>query len=185
MLPVVVRIHFANSAGFHVAHRDLGSADRGSLLVLHLANDRSIQCLRLNTGRVHSQEETNRERETDKFHQLLCDHVRPLHLARLLDAICHVANADTRTPWEIVVKGGALRVSQPHEDRCSKASPQQTLSQKPTPRTGNLGPGLTGGLASSAAEPAPSQRDSPEHRSHFNPAPVDTPQNRTFLLGTD
>ena len=47
-----------------------------------------------------------------------------------------------------------------------------------TPRTGNIGPGLTGGLVPSASEPAPSQRSSdlppgsatsPEHRIHHNP----------------
>jgi len=40
----------------------------------------------------------------------------------------------------------------------SETSPLQLGQKAKTPRTGNIGPGLTGGLVPSAAEPAPSHR---------------------------
>src|SRR5512146_849824 len=63
-----------------------------------------------------------------------------------------------------------------------------------TPRTGIIGPGLTGGLAPSASEPAPSQRSSdlpqgarlPRNiASTLTPPSQLIPQNRTFLLGRE
>src|SRR5215472_17837922 len=60
-----------------------------------------------------------------------------------------------------------------------------------TPRTGNIGPGLTGGLVPSASEPAPSQRSSdlpqgarlPQNIESTLSPPLRLPsQNRTFLL---
>src|SRR5580692_5545276 len=60
------------------------------------------------------------------------------------------------------------------------------------PRTGILWPGLTGGLAPSASEPAPSQRSSDllqgarlpcNITSTLTPLSTADPQNRTFLLG--
>ena len=56
------------------------------------------------------------------------------------------------------------------EDRCSRTSPKQSLlSKTKTPRTGNLWPGLTGGLAPSASEPAPSHRSSDLPRERDSP----------------
>src|SRR5438477_12741698 len=63
-----------------------------------------------------------------------------------------------------------------------------------TPRTGNIGPGLTGGLAPSASEPAPSQRSSDLLQGARLPRNIvltltpplrSIPQNRTFLLGRE
>src|SRR5579863_4284467 len=63
-----------------------------------------------------------------------------------------------------------------------------------TPERATLGPGLTGGLAPSAAEPAPSQRSSdlpqgarlpPNIVSTLNPPLNSIPQKRSFLFGTE
>ena len=76
-----------------------------------------------------------------------------------------------------------------------QGSTKADLSTKTkTPRTGNIGPGLTGGLAPSASEPAPSQRSSdlpqgarlPRNiESTLTPLHTAALQNRTFLLGRE